>query len=198
MADPAPGSLQFAEIPRLPDQWWVDAPETDPARVWTVWNRSSWYIWGANSGNYRQGPIGSLIGGGGMAGPNGPTRGRMHPHYVGVITMNEADMPLNAPVYARLAALIDSGDTVVIPVFVDRQLVPGFKLSLGTGIGGNQPDWGEIQSNVLSGIVRLGQAAGRVEIPKGAYWPDLRQPTPKIHPIASLEDISAIVDDVLG
>jgi len=64
MADPAPGSLQFAEIPRLPDHWWDGAPKSDPAPVWTVWDRSTWYTWGANSGNYLQGPIGSLIGGG--------------------------------------------------------------------------------------------------------------------------------------
>lgn len=198
MADPTPGSLQFSEIPRLPDQWWDGTPKSDPDRVWTVWDRSTWYIWGANSGNYLQGPIGGLIGGGGMAGPNGPTRGRMHPHYIGIITMNAADMPLNAPVYAGLEALIAKGDNVAIPVYVDRQMVPGFKLSLGTGIGGNQPNWGDIQKNVLSGIVRIGQAAARVEIPKGAYWPDLRQPTPKIYPIASLDDISSIVDDVLG
>jgi len=134
-----------------------------------------------------------------MAGvAHGPTRGRMHPHYIGIITMNDADMPLNAPVYAGLEALIAKGDNVVIPVFVDPQIVPGFKLSLGTGIGSNQPNWGDIQKNVLSGIIQLGKAAGSVEIPKGTYWPDLRQSPPKIYPIASLDDISSIVDDVLG
>tara|TARA_R110002020_G_scaffold207296_1_gene412747 strand:- start:2970 stop:3338 length:369 start_codon:yes stop_codon:yes gene_type:complete len=76
MADPAAGALQFAEIPRLPDDWWDGTPKSDPDCVWTVWDRSTYYTWGANSGNYRQGPIGSLIGGGGMAGGNGPTRDR--------------------------------------------------------------------------------------------------------------------------
>ncbi|MCY0096095.1 hypothetical protein [Hoeflea ulvae] len=201
MADPhpTPGTLKFAEIPRLPDDWWDGTPTSDPDVVWTVWDRATWYTWGANSGNYQQGPIGTVIGGGGMAGAaHGPTIGRMHPHYIGIITMNDADMPLNTPVYADLQALIAKGENVVIPIFVDHQIGPGYKLSLGTGIGSSQPNWGDIQKNVLSGIVQLGNAAGAVEIPQGTYWPDLRQSPPVIHKITCLDDISTIIDTVLS
>lgn len=165
-----------------------------------MWDETTWYLWGANVGNYRQGPIGTLIGGDGLAGVNGPSRGRYHPHYVGLITMTVADLPENAPVFAALAARVDGGGSVVVPVYDTAEGgPPTLKLSLGTGIAAGQPGWGAIQRSILSGIVKLGQRCGAVKIPAGVYWPDCRTPEPCVrYPVATLADIEHIVDAVLA
>lgn len=192
--------LAFDEIPRLPDSWWTDKPVSDPPVVWTVWKHDTVYLWGANSGNYnRESDIGTLIGGGGMAGTHGPTRGRNHPHYVGIITMNSADMPLNAPVYADLVSQAKAGRSVTVPVFPDPALSPtGYKFSLGTGIGGSQPGWGDIQTDVLNGLIAIGKASSGFHAPAGTYWPDLREAKPTLYPIRQLSDLQHIVDNVLS
>ncbi len=194
-----PGTLRFAPVYQLPDQWWTGAPASDPAPVWTVWKQSDYYLWGANSGNYKQGPIGSMIGGGGMAGVHGPTLGRMHPHYVGIITMDVLTMPLNDPVFTGLGDLIAAGSDVVVPVFRDTKIsATGHKFALGTGIGATQSNWGGIQSAVLSGILALGKLSGSVDMGSDTYWPDMRQTSPKLYPLTSLADIATIVDTVLA
>jgi hypothetical protein len=134
-----------------------------------------------------------------MAGPHGPSRGRNHPHYIGVITMDESTMALNDPVFAGLSDLIAGGNNVVVPIFKDTDVsATGYKLSLGTGIGATQPNWGAIQKYILVHLVALGAAAAAVDIADGTYWPDLRTQPPKLYPVASLADLEDIVDTVLS
>ncbi len=193
----AAGTLSFAEIRKLPDNWWLDPPVSDPPSVWTVWDKDTYYTWGANIGNYdTYDKIGTLIGGGGMAGvSHGPTRGRNHPHYRGVITMSVSATE-NAQIFADLAGLAAQDKTVVIPIFHDAKLsAKGYKLSLGTGIGSGVQNWGSIQKEVLSQIVTLGRACGTVTLTHDVYWPDLRPGMDdKLYWIKTLDDIQAIVD----
>lgn len=192
------GDLIFAEIPRLPNLWWTGAPANDPSIVWTVWDRKSYYLWGANIGNYQQQAIGAQINGGGMAGTSGPTRGRYHPHYVGVITMQFSAMPNNKAVFDELSKWISQGNNIVVPAFFDQNIrATGFKLSLGTGIGATQPRWGDIQSYLLTHIVQLGLQCKQTQFPYELYWPDLRQQPVNIYSINSLDDINNIVINVL-
>ena len=193
------GALLFDEIPKLPDDWWLGKPPSDPSIVWTVWQQNIHYLWGANVGNYKQGPIGTLIGGGGMASVRrGPTRGRFHPNYVGVITMDYAQMPNNDAVFIDLQSLAAKGKDVLVPIFHDKAIQStGYKLSLGTGIGSSQSNWGGIQRYILDKIYTLGLQCGSVKLKSGVYWPDLRQTPVKVYPINALADIKNIVDNVL-
>ena len=183
----APGQLRFGTIERLADDWWTSPPPNDPQAVWNTWDRDTYYLWGANSGNYQGIAIGQLLGGGGMAGTNGPSRGRAHPHYVGVITMDVADLPKNDPVFQELAGYMANGKNVVAPTFHGEW-------SLGTGIGKNIPNWGDIQKYLLSHVYSLGQAASGAVFPPGTYWPDWRPGMNGVkHPIASMSDLLAII-----
>ena len=189
----ASGTLIFSGIHQLPDNWWNDPPASDPTSVWTVWNRNTFYAWGANAGNYQGIAIGKSLQGGGMADPIiGPSRGRAHPHYVGIITMNLHDMPKNDPVFLALENEIGNGNNVVIPSFHG-------KLSLGTGIGATVPNWADVQKYLLQKIYGLGQKAAAIKIPPGLYWPDCRidpkKPIP--YPISKLDDLMDIVNNVL-
>ncbi|HSS19027.1 MAG TPA: hypothetical protein VLL54_03040 [Pyrinomonadaceae bacterium] len=187
----ASGSLIFSGIPQLPDNWWLGKPANDPADVWTVWDKNTFYGWGANSGNYQGIAIGQSLHGGGMADPIiGPSRGRAHPHYVGIITMSLYDNPKNDPVFAALAQEIANGNNIVIPSHHGR-------LSLGTGIGATVPNWGDIQKYLLAKIYDLGTKAGAVKIPHGTFWPDCRTDPATNHPIKKLDDINDIVNNVL-
>jgi hypothetical protein len=195
------GKLIFAEIPRLPDNWWNGTPKNDPSIVWTVWNQSTYYIWGANSGNYQAMPMGTILGGSGLAGiAHGPSRGRYHPHYIGVITMDFSEMHLNDAVFADLLTKLKSGMNIVVPIFNEDHLTPAtFKYSLGTGIGANQPDWGKIQKSIFQQILTLGNAASTIDIPSGTYWPNGldTMPYPQI-PLTSLADINSIINTYLS
>jgi hypothetical protein len=177
------GTLVFSPIAQLPDKWW-----TDLDNVWSVWDPNAHYLWGANSGNYSGIAIGGSLNGRGMAGANGPTRGRAHPNYVGIITMDAQDMPLNDSVFDRLEEFLRTGKNVVVPT-------QHLKLSLGTGIGATAPDWDQIQSYLLKKIHQLGMIARNVDIPEGTYWPDCRRTPPVRHVITKLTNLSDIVRD---
>jgi hypothetical protein len=191
------GKLIFAPIHRLPDNWWTDTPAADPDSVWTVWDKNSYYLWGANEGNYQQTPIGQLIGGGGMAGINGPSRGRSHPHYIGVNTMEFADMADNDAVFDDLNTKIRNGQNVVVPIYAQDKATPCMaQCSLGTGIGATVPHWSDIQKYIFGKFVELAQTAGtgNLVIPDGTYWPDCRKPEPHPrHMITSVEDMETII-----
>jgi len=191
----ARGELRFGEILRLPDGWW-----RDPDLVWTVWDEDTWYLWGANRGNYAIAAPGQSLVGGGMAGPRGPTHGRAHPHYVGVITMSAADLELNGPVFESLAARLESGQHIVVPTFDG-------KLSLGTGIGAADPavpaghaEWLRIQEHLLTKIAGLARAAREVVVPAGVFWPDATKAAcasisrghPHAHEITAVADFEAL------
>lgn len=194
------GTLKFGPIPTLGDRWW-----DDPESVWRVWDRNAYYLWGANGGNYRRSTLGEIIGGGGLAGPRGPTRGRAHPRYVGICTMGTDEIALNGPVFEELGAKLTAGATIVAPTYQG-------KLSLGTGIGATRPgasesvhrDWLKIQGSILSELLQLGRLASGVRIPEGTYWPDctkadvttMRPTDPHAHGIRSLDDLEAIASHI--
>jgi len=182
------GGLRFGAVERLKDDWWMSPPPGDPQAVWDTWDRDTYYVWGANSGNYRGIAIGQLLGGGGMAGTShGPSVGRAHPHYIGVITMSTADLPKNDAVFQELARYLARGKHVVIPTYHGEW-------SLGTGIGKGVSGWGDIQKYLVSQVYALGQAAGSVTIPAGTYWPDWRPGMNGAkHSIATLADLAAII-----
>lgn len=186
----ASGTLIFSGIHQLPDNWWNGQPPSDPVSVWTVWDKNTFYTWGANAGNYQGIGIGKSLGGGGMASDTGPSRGRAHPHYVGVITMDLNDMPKNDPVFASLEQEIGNGKNVVVPSFHGR-------FSLGTGYGAHVPNWGDIQKYLLAKIYALGQKASSTTIPHGTFWPDCRTDPSTDHPIKKLDDLMDIVNKVL-
>lgn len=158
----ASGTLRFATIDRLPEGW-----ERDPDSVWTVWDRNTYYLWGANTGNMNL-PEGASLQGGGMAGvAHGPTRGLAHPHYVGIDTMS--DSTANNAQFTKLRTWLDRGNDVVVPTYHG-------KYSLGTGIAGgtDHETWRRIQLSIMQGIVTLADAARHVSIPDGTFWPDCR------------------------
>ena len=133
-----------------------------------------------------------------MAGANGPTRGRYHPHYIGIITMQSHTMPGNDAVFEMLQQWLDNGHHIVIPTFPDPAIkTTGAKFSLGTGIGGKQPHWDDIQRYLLSHIITLAEHAGRVELPTGTYWPDLRRQPVVTHSLTALDDLQQIIDTLL-
>jgi hypothetical protein len=186
----ANGTLIFSGIHLLPDNWWNDPPPSDPASVWNVWDKNTYYTWGANAGNYQGIAIGKSLGGEGMASDTGPSRGRAHPHYVGVITMDLNDMPKNDAVFLSLEQEIGNGKNVVIPSFKGR-------FSLGTGWGAHVPNWAGIQKYLLEKIYALGQKASASKIPSGTFWPDCRTDPEKNHPVRKLDDLMGIVNNVL-
>jgi len=180
------GNLLFEGVPQLPDDWWTAPPPGDPGTVWNAWDRRTYYLWGANSGNFRGVPLGKSLGGDGMAGHDGPSRGRAHPHYMGVITMAKDELQRNDDVFKDLALLIADGANVVVPTHRGRW-------SLGTGIGANVDHWDVIQEYLLTQVYRLGQEADAVAIPVGTYWPDMRPRMNEArHPIAKQDDLLEI------
>ena len=191
MATTAKGILSFGEIKQLDNQWWTSPPSDDPALVWNTWDRDTYYLWGANVGNYTGIPLGDSLNGDKMAGPNGPSRGRAHPHYVGVITMSASDLPKNDAVFQSLATLMASGKDIQVPSYHGR-------LSLGTGIGATVPNWPDIQKYLLEQIIVLASGASSVTIPPGTFWPDVRNKPETAHKISSVADLQNIVDFLSG
>lgn len=39
----ASGTLIFSGIHQVPDNWWNDPPASDPASVWKVWDKNTYY-----------------------------------------------------------------------------------------------------------------------------------------------------------
>jgi len=68
----AAGNLSLGPIHKLPDHWWTSQPPNDHADVWKVWGPNTYYLWGANSGNYKGIALGDPLGGGGMASDPAP------------------------------------------------------------------------------------------------------------------------------
>ena len=96
----------------------------------------AYYVWGANSYNYnyRTGKIlgytvrltGEKKNGSGMAGPKGPTKGRAHPNYIGVISIFkpgddlEEIRKINAKQFRKLYRKLLEGYNVIFPLDMDR------------------------------------------------------------------------------
>ena len=162
------GRIVFGPIPRLQDQWW---DFDDEISVWSTWDPNTYYLWGANAQNWDRTIRATIIGGGGMAGPDiGPTTGRGHEHYLGVNTMSY-DTGLAAHIFAGLTSLLTAGHDILVPTYNDRY-------SLGTGIAANQPAWQQIQLDILERLDAVQELASDWVAPPGTYWPDCRQKFP--------------------
>ncbi len=179
-----PGKVIFAPIAQLPKNWWED-PET----VWDVWERDTYYLWGANLGNYRINPM-KTLGGGGMASSDGPSRGKSHAHYVGVITTS-ISFEENDVVFARLERKLREGANIVVPIYHGR-------FSLGTGHALNwfssKRKWYQTQKYLVEKILELSMIASAVEIPERVYWPDCMNGNEKRLPIQHVEDLQKIIE----
>lgn len=156
-----PGKVMFSEIKQLPKKWW-----RDPQSVWTVWDNNTYYLWGANLRNYKI--TDSTLGGSGMASPDGPSRGRGHPHYVGVITTSLSFVE-NDLIFSFLEERLEDGADIVIPVCKGR-------FALGTGVAflryATIQNWYESQHYLFKKIRRLTKKAKEIEIAPGTFWPD--------------------------
>lgn len=155
------GKVIFAGIKQLPDLWWTD-PNID---VWQVWDKNTYYLWGANQGNYNLAQ-GQRLMGAGMAGPKGPTRGYAHDHYVGLDTMDYSDTR-NPGVFKKLDGLLSNGQNIVVPTYHGC-------CSLGTGIGSTGLDWVKIQIQLFQGLLSLITKASAVDYGHQTFWPDCR------------------------
>lgn len=188
------GKVIFAEIPRLNIGWQNGTPSSDPSDVWTVWDKNTYYLWGANGANITGIPIGQSLNGGGLAGPNGPSRGLAHPHYVGINTMDFSEMFQNVTVFNELSTHLADGKNIVIPIFHDSNMPIGeYKYSLGTGLGSNVNSWICIQKFIFHSIIKLCGMASDLIIPTGVYWPDCRQKdNPPHYPIKDIADMVSI------
>lgn len=147
-------------IPTLPSNWWMNQNT-----VWTVWQQDTYYLWGANKGNYRIFDPHQSLSGSGMASPTGPSRGRGHPHYRGVITTDLADTE-NDEVFNELKAHLEKGNALVVPTLKG-------KWALGSGVAVNKfnnKDWLKSQKYLLSKVAFLASICGIKEFPQGSYW----------------------------
>lgn len=134
------GQVFFAAIPRI-----------DSSINPNPWNDRNLFLWGANNGNYNSQP-GTLIGGSGMAGTTGPTKGIAHEKYIGILTMQESgDEAINQKQFSALKECLKKGHNIFFPILHD-------KWSLGTGIalmGGPTPQWNNMQKTILTATLDL-------------------------------------------
>lgn len=91
-----------------------------------------YFVWGANSYNYnyRRGKIlgytdkltGEKKNGSGMAGPKGPTRGKAHPNYVGIVSIYKPGdnldeiFEINKKQFRKLFNKLKGGHNVIFPM----------------------------------------------------------------------------------
>lgn len=186
------GTLKFSLIPDLPEDWWLA-----PLTVWSVWDKTDYYLWGANKSNMFL-DEGKPLNGGGLASNRGPTRGRAHLHYLGINTMEYIFMSDNVKQFNHIANLIKGGNTIIIPIFNEEKKTPTtYKYSLGTGYGTGVANWIDIQKDILQSIITIGKLASKIDIPDGVYWPDCSKSMPyPHHQIKDLADIQKIVDSL--
>lgn len=154
------GKVIFSKINQVPDHW-ID----NPSSVWNVWDKNTYYLWGANALNYDLKQGDNLMGLG-MAGANGPTRGYAHDHYIGLDTM-DFSTSRNPGVFSKLENLLKSGNDIVVPTFKGCY-------SLGTGIAHQNPGWQKIQKQIMEGLISLVENASSLEVPDDTFWPDCR------------------------
>lgn len=189
------GHLRFDSIPKLPHDWW-DGDDADT--VWPTWGEHTSYFWGANAGNQFL-DRGVALNGGGLASVKwGPTRGRAHPHYIGIDTMSDSAFSLtnNAKVYAQGAAILDAGHDLVVPVFMKHGDIDHGKFSLGTGYGLRGDYVAKIHAEMWAGIIALIGDAETVTFNPIMWTPDVAQPTEALRKAnrVALPDLAAMQD----
>jgi hypothetical protein len=182
-----PGKVLFIEIKQLPAVWWKE-----PERVWDVWDTNTYYLWGANRHNCNTSPRKRLRGSG-LASKSGPTRGRGHTHYVGIITTSLRTNN-NDRIFSDLENKLKSGSSIVFPVIKGR-------CALGTGVAfrryGDIKNWYRSQKYLFEKVIGLFTLANEIEIEEGVYWPDcgesMKSESTINFQIRSIEDIQDII-----
>lgn len=167
------GKLSFDMVPKLPDHW-SDKPDSET--VWTVWDKNSLYLWGANAFNQFV-DRGKPLNGGGMASVDkGPTRGLGHPQYIGIDTM-DLSIKVNDGVFDTLQSDLAAGKNIVVPVYLRHGDPNNGSFGLGTGYGLDVTNHVKIHAYVWQKLLELAAAADDVSIPAVMWTPDVTQPT---------------------
>lgn len=187
------GSVKLGGIPQLAPNWWKLADVDFPVG----WDPNTVYLWGANNGNYKNFSPQHLLAGGGMAGENGPTRGRGHPRYVGVVTTDTSTN--NQTVFEQVQEKLAEGKTILVPIAKGK-----FALGTGLALKWFQPekDWYCNQLQLFTALQQVMEEAHAVEIPLHVFWadclktdctsPGLSNASPHTLPLQSIGDISVI------
>lgn len=172
-----PSTIEFNSIPKLPEDW---CDKTDAESVWPTWGEYKSYLWGANAGNQFL-SRGTPLNGGGLASPNGPSRGYAHPQYVGIDTMSDSTSSLvaNKKVYVQMTSYLTNGHTMIIPIDLRRSATQPGKFSLGTGYGKNVEGATLIHLEMWSGIIDLISKADNVAYNSTMWTPDFSLPKGK-------------------
>lgn len=159
-----PGKISFGTIPTLSDNWWQNGVNG----AFPPWDQNTLYVWGANIDNYAKNDPTQNLDGGGMASATGPSKGRGHPNYVGIVTTS-LDKPENDAVFSKLESDLQNNKNIVFPMANN-------KFGLGTGIAYNwfnsDNDWKESQKYLLNKIDALISQASQIEFEGEPFWPD--------------------------
>ncbi len=182
------GKVIFAEIQQLPKGWHYDLDS-----AWRVWDENSYYLWGANPRNYSKRDPSQKLKGSGLASRKGPTRGRGHPHYIGIITTS-LEFDKNDRVFKDLEAKLLSGANIVIPLISSR-------FGLGTNAAFRRHskirNWYISQKYLFEKILYLSGLASEIVAPEGAFWPDCgltrQSESPVNFAILTIEDLNNIL-----
>ena len=182
-----PGKLIFNEMPQLPLNWWKK-----PSSAWNTWDENSYYLWGANLTNYKISSPTKKLKGSGMASSEGPTRGRGHPQFIGII-VTSLSFRENEAIFSFLENKLRDGANVVVPVINGRY-------ALGTGVAFRRhrciEDWYTSQKYLFEKMIHLSSIAQEVTFQEGVFWPDCGFSTnpesPQLFSIESLEDIKSL------
>ncbi len=164
-----PGKVRFEVIPTISNADWWKTPEGEES-VWKEWDRSTYYVWGANPTNMWLNKPSEVLNGSGMASAQIMARGHGHPHYIGMNTVT-ADGAGNAKVFEKLQGFLQEGNDLVFPTYHDA-------FSLGSGAAAdswlkNPKDWYQSQAGILGYIDQLAKLARSTVYPAaGMTWVD--------------------------
>lgn len=164
-----PGKVRFELIPTITNADWWKTPEGEES-VWRDWDRSTYYIWGANPTNMWLNKPSEVLNGSGMASAQIMARGHGHSHYIGMNTVT-ADGAGNAQVFTKLQGFLQKGNDLVFPTYHE-----GF--SLGSGAAADSwlkkpKDWYQSQAGILGYIDQLIKLARSTVYPAvGMTWVD--------------------------
>lgn len=164
-----PGKVRFEVIPTISNADWWKTPEGEES-VWKEWDRSTYYVWGANPTNMWLNKPSEILNGSGMASAQIMARGHGHSHYIGMNTVT-ADGAGNAQVFTKLQGFLQEGSDLVFPTYHDA-------FSLGSGAAADSwlkksKDWYQSQAGILGYIDQLIKLAQSTIYPTaGMMWVD--------------------------
>lgn len=160
------GALKFGVIPQLSKDWWHSGAD----KAFEIWDKNTLYLWGANISNYLLDNPKLDLGGDGLAGSEGPSRGHGHPHYVGVITTSLSKAE-NDAVFKKLEKEQAQGKNIVVPISPEGRWALGTGLALGW-FNNDARAWKQSQYYLLDHIHSLALGARQVDFGNNTFWPD--------------------------